>query len=64
MHLLAIDGVSPSVETVRDGTYPLVRPLQLMTGTLSQPAAMRFIDFVLGPDGQAIVAENGWVPVR
>ncbi len=64
MHLLAIDGVAPSGETLRDGIYPLVRPLRLMTGALSQPAAMRFIDFVLGPDGQAIVAENGWVPVR
>ena len=64
LHLLAIDGIVPNVEAVREGIYPLVRPLQLMTGALSQPVALNFIEFVLGPEGQMIVADNGWVPVR
>ncbi len=62
--MIAIDGVFPSVETARDGSYPLVRPLLLLTGPLTQPLARRFVEFALSKEGQQIVEENGWVPVR
>jgi phosphate transport system substrate-binding protein len=61
---VAIDGVVPTKETARDGSYHLVRPLLLLTGPLSQPLAQNFIDYVLSPDGQELVAEDGWVPVK
>ncbi len=64
LRIVAIDGVAPSVATVRDGSYRLVRPLLLLTGPLSQPLAQSFIDFVLSDVGQRLVAEDGWVPVR
>lgn len=64
LRTVAIDGVVPSVATVRDGSYRLVRPLLLLTGPLSQPLAQAFIDFVLSDEGQRLVAEDGWVPVR
>jgi ABC-type Fe3+ transport system substrate-binding protein len=41
-----------------------VRPLQLLSGPLSQPLAQTFIDFALGEQGQKIVVDNGWVPVQ
>lgn len=62
--LLAINGVLPSSETVRDGSYPLARPLYLLTGSLSQPLAQAFIDFALGEAGQAIVRDEGWVAIH
>jgi phosphate transport system substrate-binding protein len=62
--VVAIDGVVPSVATVRDGSYRLVRPLLLLSGPLSQPLAQAFIDFVLSDAGQRLVAEDGWAPVR
>ena len=63
LKVLAINGTLPSQETIRDGTYPLFRPLSLLTGPLSQPLADKFINFVLSPEGQAYVEEFGWIPV-
>jgi phosphate transport system substrate-binding protein len=61
LKLLAIDGVTPSPETVRNNTYQLVRPLLLLTGPLTQPIAQTYIDFALSPEGQALVEADGWV---
>ncbi len=62
--VLRINGVAPSQTTAQNGQYPLVRPLNLVTGPLSQPLANNFIEFVLSPEGQQIVEAVGWVPVR
>ncbi len=51
-------------EHVQNGTYPMVRDLSLITdGTPTGPAS-KFIAFLLSPDGQRIVHEMGYVPVR
>jgi phosphate transport system substrate-binding protein len=62
--VLSIDGVAPSPQSAMDGTYKLKRPLQLLTGPLSRPQAQSFVDFALSPEGQQVVVEDGWVPVR
>lgn len=64
LKILAIDETLPSQETIRNGTYPLFRPLSLLTGPLSQPMADEFINFVLSPEGQAYVEEFGWIPAN
>ncbi len=64
LKVLAIDGVMPSEQTVRNGTYRLTRPLLLLTGPLTQPVAYAFIEMALSEAGQKVVAESGWVPVR
>ncbi|HID94794.1 MAG TPA: phosphate ABC transporter substrate-binding protein [Candidatus Latescibacteria bacterium] len=61
---IAIDGVMPSVETAQSGTYPLARPLYMYTDGKPTGLAKKFIDFVLGPKGQRIVREEGFVPVK
>jgi phosphate transport system substrate-binding protein len=38
-------GVPPSIDRIRDGTYPLSRPLQLVTREKPQGLAAEFIDF-------------------
>ncbi len=60
---VAINGTLPSKDSVGDGTYPLSRPLSLLTGPLSQPLANDFINFVLSPEGQAYVEQFGWVSI-
>jgi phosphate transport system substrate-binding protein len=62
--MIAIDGILPSEETARNGSYRLVRPLLLLTGPLTQPLARRFVDFALSDEGQQIVEESGWVPAH
>ncbi|MCX7683313.1 MAG: phosphate ABC transporter substrate-binding protein PstS family protein [Anaerolineae bacterium] len=58
---LKIGGVPPTEENARTGAYPLVRPLLLLTGPLTQPIAKYYIDFALSPEGQQVVTEAGWV---
>jgi len=57
--LLRVDGRLPG-----EPGYPLVRPLTLVT--LGPPAgeARAFLDFILSPAGQRLVAEQGMLPVR
>lgn len=60
---VAIDGALPTEANAQNGIYRLTRPLWLLTGPLTQPIAQEFIDFALSPTGQAVVANNGWVPL-
>ena len=61
---LTIDGVVPSVETVLKGTYPISRPLFMYTNGKPKGLAKDFIDFVLSEEGQRIVKEQGFVPLK
>ena len=61
--VITINDVAPSPETAKDGSYPLLRPLLLLTGPLSRDIANVFIEFALSPEGQQIVVDDGWVPV-
>ena len=60
---LPLDGVMASVENVANGSYPLMRPLNLVTKGPPAGAALDFIGFVLSSDGQAIVAKEDFVAV-
>jgi phosphate transport system substrate-binding protein len=64
MKALSVDGINPTEENVRNGSYQLTRPLLLLTGPLTQPIAQTYIDFALSTEGQNIVVEHGWVPVQ
>ncbi|MBN2487459.1 MAG: PstS family phosphate ABC transporter substrate-binding protein [Methanosarcinaceae archaeon] len=55
--------VLPSAETVKTGAYPLARPLYFYTNGEPTGLAKTFLDYVLGPDGQGIVSEIGYIPV-
>ncbi|MDF1533668.1 MAG: PstS family phosphate ABC transporter substrate-binding protein [Methanosarcinaceae archaeon] len=54
---------SPTVENVKNKTYPLARPLYFYTDGEPTGLAKEFIDFVMSPDGQEIVLEIGYIPV-
>lgn len=62
--LVSIDGVLPSKQTANDGSYPILRPLLLLTSPFSQPLADHFIQFVLSDEVQRQVEEFGWIPVN
>jgi phosphate transport system substrate-binding protein len=55
--------VTPSVATVIDKSYPLSRYLYMITN--GQPAGLTrdYINYILSPDGQKIVATQGFVPL-
>lgn len=59
---LAINNVAATVENAKNGNYPLSRPLYFLTKTQPTGLVKAFIDFCLGPEGQAIVAREGYIP--
>ena len=56
--------VMPTVETVKDGSYPIARGLYIYTAGESQGAVADYLSWILGPEGQAIVLELGFVPLQ
>ncbi|MBF0521748.1 MAG: phosphate ABC transporter substrate-binding protein [Candidatus Omnitrophica bacterium] len=59
-----VDGVKASKETVLTNKYPIGRPLFMYTNGTPQGLAKEFIDFILSPDGQKLVDEEGFVPLK
>lgn len=57
-------GVVPSEATVHDGSYPIARPLFLYTNGEMKGVVKDFIDFCLTDDGQNLVVETGYIPVK
>ena len=51
----------PSTATVRDGSYPIYRPLLLYTRGEPQGIVREFVQFVLSQPGQALVESHGFV---
>ena len=60
---LAIEAFPPDARSVRSGAYLLSRPLLLVTPEHPDPDVRRFLEFMLSPEGQAIVARK-FLPVR
>jgi phosphate transport system substrate-binding protein len=56
-----IGGTQPTAENVLAGRYALARPLLFVTKGAASPAAQKFIDFVLSPEGQELLEKEGLV---
>lgn len=62
--VVSIEGALPDKESILGKRYPYARPNFFYTNGEPKNEAKRFIEFVLGAEGQAIVAEVGFVPVK
>ncbi|MFK8137798.1 MAG: phosphate ABC transporter substrate-binding protein [Bdellovibrionales bacterium] len=62
--LLDLNGVKASVQTVRDGTYPLSRPLNLLTKSPAEGEVKEFIDFTRSAKARDIIESQYFVPVH
>lgn len=59
---VTVGGVAASADTVKDGTYTLARPFNIVTnGDATDPVAVDFINFCMSADGQAIATEDGYI---
>jgi phosphate transport system substrate-binding protein len=56
--------VLPTDEAVSNGIYPIARPLFLYVNGSPQGLIQQFIDFCLTPEGQKIVLNTGYVPIK
>ncbi len=61
---LSVNGIPANGTNARNGTYPLTRYLYFYTGGQTKGAAAAFVKFVTGAEGQKIVRQEGFVPLR
>lgn len=63
---LSVEGVAPSEETVKDGSYVVQRPFVLVTKTDTplSAAAQKFFDFATSSEASDIISKAGAVPVK
>jgi len=60
---IAYDGIPPTYENIKLDLYELHRHLYFYTFNEPSVGAQAFIDFVRGPKGQKIAAEEGFIPL-
>jgi len=64
--VVAIDGVEPTAATIAAGTYPWVTPVHAVyrDGEPADSPGMRLLRWLTTAEGQAVVRESGYVPMR
>jgi phosphate transport system substrate-binding protein len=62
---LPIDNVVPSADTVKNGSYPIARPLYMITNDYPKMGShlYRYINLYLSKKGQTMIEEIGFIPV-
>lgn len=61
--LLNINGVSPTVENIESETYPLASCFYAVTRSDADANTLRLLDWILSPQGQALVEKSGYTPL-
>src|SRR2546430_2284822 len=61
---LPIDGAVPSTQSAQSHSYPYWRPTFYYTNGEPSGLAKQFLDFTIGPAGQKVVAQVGFVPIK
>ncbi len=61
---VALDGVVPTLETVKSGQYTVARGLYSNTKGDPQGLKRLFIDYLFSTEGQQIAAQKGFIPVK
>ena len=59
--LLSVDGVAPTVENIRNGSYPHVATVYMVTARPRSNNTRKIVDFMLSPEGQKLVEDTGYV---
>ncbi len=59
-----INGVEPSQENAKNGSYPVVRQLYMNTKGEPTPLAKAFITYILSPAGAEIIKKSGYIPLQ
>ena len=62
--MLSVNGVAPTVENVRNGSYPFVMNFYAVTNGEPQGNVKRLIDWILSPQGQTLIEKCGYVSVN
>ena len=61
---VALDGVTPTLDTVKSGQYKIARGLYSNTKGDPSGLTLLFINYLFSSEGQKIAAEKGFIPVK
>lgn len=61
---LAVNGIQPTKETIRDGSYPITMEFYAVTAGTKNPNVEPFIQWILSKQGQTIIEETGYVRIK
>jgi phosphate transport system substrate-binding protein len=61
---LQVDGVDCTQENILAGTYAIARPFLLVSGPAAEEIAGAFLEFACSDEGQAVVTEHKYIPVK
>lgn len=66
VNMVSVNGVSPSEESVSDGTYVIQRPFVLVTrsGVVLSDAAQDFFDYITSEEAWDVIIASGVVPAN
>lgn len=60
---VSIDGVAPSVENIKNGTYSIYRPFNVAVKENISDVAQDFINYILSAEGQEVIEKAGYITV-
>jgi len=64
IRMLSVDGVAPTAENIRNGSYPIVTPMYAVTYEENTNENVdRLLDWILSEEGQYIIEETGYVGI-
>ena len=58
-----IDGVTASVENIKNGSYSIYRPFNIAVKEGLSDVAQDFVDYILSAEGQAVIEGAGYITV-
>jgi len=56
--------IAPNVETAKNKTYPITRPLYYYYLNTIEKMVSPFVNYILSPTGQQLVLKTGYVPIK
>ena len=60
--MIAVDGVAPTADNVRNNTYPIITPVYAVTYKSNpNPNVARLVEWILSDEGQYIIEQTGYV---
>ena len=62
--LLSIDGVAPTVENIRNGTYPFIADCGIITVRPRSENIQKIVDFMFTSAGRELIEKTGYVPIE
>jgi phosphate transport system substrate-binding protein len=61
--LLAIDGVEPTLENIRNKSYPFIAPCCIITVKPRTENIKKIVDFMLSAPGKELIEKTGYTPL-